>query len=785
MAAIANEIDRILQAAPTRYSNPAGAAVLLTASAPLFHLTSGGAHAPAAITFTATPIDVAGTVQFNATGGTLTVAGNVATLTFENMPGATASVTASVTENGQTYTSNPVFITKVSDGADGSATTTYTWIKYGDSAAGAGLSDSPTGKKYLGLATNKTTATESTNPADYTWSLMTGENGTDGVPGAPGEDGQTLYTWIAYSDFPDGTNLYQVPTDDTVYIGIAPNKTTATESSNKADYVWSRFKGGQGVPGVGTPGARGAGHFYRAGSIWDDNDANAATPGDNVVDDHVTISNGSTYVYTKRWNGSAWVDIGTVINGALLVTGSVTAAKINSNGLDVRAADGTLILSAGGLNASYAAPGTLNNAISIGANGALSGAGGGAVTIGGLGYTGSLNATANITLVGDANVRVQGNTVVKIAGGTNWNAQAYSKESSPYAFASANVVAGTPAAFFGLNDDPLQDAHFDDIFASWYWEGAGVAYTSINGGLESPITGLVTGDSLLVTYDGNAIRWYVKGALHRVFAIDIAGAPLSFDSSFLSEGSTFTNCQFGPLSNISSGVNALAAVNDPTTGLAQRMRLNADNILGGIISANAVTVPAGVRAGTLTWNNAGARTGGYGVALTPQGLVGYNSSGVLTFSISATTGDAVFGGTLSAATGSFSGNISGSSGTFSGSLTASQVITRDNIVDNAVSTVDIFGAISSGNNGSAFVVPTGGAKVIISGAFGANGGTNSTVQIRREDIINGVPEWAVLAQRVGPVSTTYVMGLTLAAGTYYVYVLTGSAANAYVKKDSK
>lgn len=129
-------------------------------------------------------------------------------------------------------------------GADG--VTYYTWIKYGTSAAGDGLSDDPTGKAYIGLAYNKTTATESTNPADYTWSLIQGPQGDQGVPGDPGADGQTTYTWIKYADVADGTGLYDTPTASTLYIGIAVNKTTVVESSVKTDYVWSRFRGEDG-----------------------------------------------------------------------------------------------------------------------------------------------------------------------------------------------------------------------------------------------------------------------------------------------------------------------------------------------------------------------------------------------------------------------------------------------------------------------------------------------------------------------------------------------------------
>ncbi|WP_049945486.1 hypothetical protein [Candidatus Stoquefichus massiliensis] len=63
-------------------------------------------------------------------------------------------------------------------GADGK--TFYTWIKYATSSLGANMSDDPTGKTYIGLAYNKTTPTESTNAADYTWSLIKGDKGDAG-----------------------------------------------------------------------------------------------------------------------------------------------------------------------------------------------------------------------------------------------------------------------------------------------------------------------------------------------------------------------------------------------------------------------------------------------------------------------------------------------------------------------------------------------------------------------------------------------------------------------------
>lgn len=164
--------------------------------------------------------------------------------------------------NDTKYTSSPVIIGTYGDkgdtgpqgvqgpkGADG--TPRYTWIRYADNASGSGISNSPTGKTYIGFAYNKTTATESNTPSDYTWSLIKGEKGDQGVPGAKGADGKTTYTWIKYSDNSTGSGMYDTPKSTTQYIGIAVNKTTATESNTPSDYTWSKFKGDDGADGKG------------------------------------------------------------------------------------------------------------------------------------------------------------------------------------------------------------------------------------------------------------------------------------------------------------------------------------------------------------------------------------------------------------------------------------------------------------------------------------------------------------------------------------------------------
>lgn len=182
-------------------------------------------------------------------------------------------------------------------GSDGH--TTYTWIRYANDANGGGISPNPLNKIYIGLAYNKSTALESNDPNDYTWSRFRGEDGIDGLPGTSGADGKANYTWIAYSDYADGRNMYQIPTDTTNYIGIAVNKDTASESNNPADYTWSRFKGANGV-GV-TP----MGHWqsanvpYRTGDLVSFGNAQYLAKRNTVRPPIALLKAGESYLTTN------------------------------------------------------------------------------------------------------------------------------------------------------------------------------------------------------------------------------------------------------------------------------------------------------------------------------------------------------------------------------------------------------------------------------------------------------------------------------------------------------
>lgn len=175
-------------------------------------------------------------------------------------------------------------------GADGKSS--YMWMKYATRPDGLDMSDNPdyvplldsagspildsTGEQiytvtqatYIGIATNKDTATESTNPADYTWSRFRGVDGYDGkdgangIPGKDGKDGKTQYTHLAYANSADGTKDFSVSDGNREYIGMYVDFVEA-DSTDPAKYTWSLIKGADGAQGVpGTPGADGKTPYF-------------------------------------------------------------------------------------------------------------------------------------------------------------------------------------------------------------------------------------------------------------------------------------------------------------------------------------------------------------------------------------------------------------------------------------------------------------------------------------------------------------------------------------------
>jgi hypothetical protein len=144
----------------------------------------------------------------------------------------------------------------------------------------------------------------------------------------------------------------------------------------------------------------------RLGNAWIDNAKIADMSADKITAG--TLQVGAYIQSTGFVSGtSGWrLDRTTAEFPNTSIRGQLTASQIDTRGLTIKDSGGAVIFSAGTpLTSSYITPasGWLNSNISISAGGALSGAGGGSVTIGGLGYSGDLNATygaswaANVT----------------------------------------------------------------------------------------------------------------------------------------------------------------------------------------------------------------------------------------------------------------------------------------------------------------------------------------------------------------------------------------------------
>ena len=99
---------------------------------------------------------------------------------------------------------------------------------------------------------------------------LQGVKGDQGIPGPKGADGRTQYTHIAYADTISGSGFSQTNADK-AYIGVYVDF-NATDSVNPADYLWTRWRGSDGLNGKdgpqGIPGKPGADgrtpYFHRA-----------------------------------------------------------------------------------------------------------------------------------------------------------------------------------------------------------------------------------------------------------------------------------------------------------------------------------------------------------------------------------------------------------------------------------------------------------------------------------------------------------------------------------------
>lgn len=119
----------------------------------------------------------------------------------------------------------------------------YTWMKFADDADGSGMSDSPAGKAYIGMAFHRAGSTESTTASDYEWHEISLGTTAGGValfsPFYPGlRQGDGSFLWYKFAADGYGSDMSGAP-NNRPYLGIAYDQASCIQSNDPADYEWS------------------------------------------------------------------------------------------------------------------------------------------------------------------------------------------------------------------------------------------------------------------------------------------------------------------------------------------------------------------------------------------------------------------------------------------------------------------------------------------------------------------------------------------------------------------
>lgn len=131
----------------------------------------------------------------------------------------------------------------------------YTWTAFADDENGTGISANAYGKDYLGIATNRLTKeADLSDPMQYTWVKIKGEQG---IPGTAGKDGKTTYFHMKYSAVPNPTSYSDMTETPNKYIGTYVDY-ELDDSTDPSKYTWGKFQGDNGEDGAdGIPGKNG------------------------------------------------------------------------------------------------------------------------------------------------------------------------------------------------------------------------------------------------------------------------------------------------------------------------------------------------------------------------------------------------------------------------------------------------------------------------------------------------------------------------------------------------
>jgi hypothetical protein len=324
----------------------------------------------------------------------------------------------------------------------------------------------------------------------------------------------------------------------------------------------------------------------------------------------------------------------------------------------------------------------------------------------------------------------------------------------------------------------------------------GITSTGILGGYNDKTTGAWQTTFAIESATGNLT---VLGTI-RANSIIQVGAYLGTQtvSSVLTDvSSALTNANTAianantALSNASTALSAATAAqadaNTAIAALPSKLESTSSYILKGAVG---IQDTGGISVGTLTWNSTtGAITGGSGIAITEYGLVGAQS-GVAKFYVDA-SGNAVFGGSLSAATGTFAGSLSAASGTFTGNLvaaggtfTGSLTAASGTFTGSLTSATGTFTGSLVAATGSFTGNITGGANInitgtgVFNGLTSVSGGTTGSGFAAVSANTSNSAKFGVYAES-NTATGAALYGFNGNTSSYYTYGVYGEISNPY------
>jgi hypothetical protein len=149
------------------------------------------------------------------------------------------------------------------------------------------------------------------------------------------------------------------------------------------------------------------------------------------------------------------------------------------------------------------------------------------------------------TAGGAATMIATSSTIEKSGGSAAFDSQAYSSEKYPACSVSFRANDTTHELVLGLNSDPATNASNTSIDFAIHLAAAGTATMDESGSSVGSLSTYTAATQWLITYDGEAVRYYKDAVLQK--STLSPGLTLALDSSFFTPGGKVLDVKFQPM----------------------------------------------------------------------------------------------------------------------------------------------------------------------------------------------------------------------------------------------